>query len=30
MDESDLQDKKQFEPRNSTLFGITIDLSDDC
>jgi hypothetical protein len=29
IDESDLQNEKQFDPRISTLFGIKIDLSDD-
>jgi hypothetical protein len=29
IDESDLHFEKQFDPRISTLLGITIDLSDD-
>jgi hypothetical protein len=29
IDESDLQNEKQFEPRICTLFGIKIDSTDD-
>jgi hypothetical protein len=29
IDESDLQSRKQYDPRISTVFGIKIDSSDD-
>jgi hypothetical protein len=29
IDESDLQNEKQYDPRSSTLFGVKIDLSDE-